>query len=77
MLFAETEPLAGTAAHPSVVPYSASPLPARFGVGPTQVPAPQNPPVTQAVPSVQVCKQAFDWHWKPLQLTGAFGLHRP
>ena len=67
----------GIADHPSVVPYSRSPLPARFGFGPTQVPAPQNPPVTQAVPSVQVFKQAFDWQRKPLQLTGAFALQLP
>ena len=40
-------------------------------------PAPQNPPVTQAVPSVQLVRQAFAWQRKPLQLTGAFGLHRP
>jgi hypothetical protein len=77
VVVAESPVPLGIEDHPSVVAYSRSPLPARFGAGPTHVPAPQNPPVTQAVPSVQLVKQAFDWQRKPLQLTGAFATHRP
>jgi len=58
-------------------------LPARFGVGPTQEAAPQNPPETQSVSFPQVVKQPatpaspLDSQRKLLQLTGAFGWQTP
>jgi hypothetical protein len=65
-------PLAAT--HPVVVPYSRSPLPARFGVT-THVAALQNAPDEQAPSSPQVVPQAAGGpaeHMNPLQLIVPF-----
>src|SRR3954447_10474996 len=68
-----------TAPQPTVVPYSRSPLPARFGVA-THAVALQKPPVTQVVSSVQLVRHATGGpaeHRKPLQLCAVLATQAP